>query len=234
LTPAHTRRNIDIMDTNLHSYAGFELTEEPLLFSDPNNSTENSHFSVRLSVYKGIPTEGSQPDGKTFVPIGPVLTDRWMEAKLVDKYLDPNYRKEEYDRATKPGNTSQFKPFHLWDQSGALLETFPGDNKLFVDPSGKTEKEWDEEQEAKWKNIIVSMQQAKSKLPWSVYLRFHQPSANTKVKLVFTPTEVPSKFSVDQLKQVFKDHVKTPENIDVEFKSWAEAVQLHQKGELFL
>ncbi|PVF94618.1 hypothetical protein CPB86DRAFT_712792 [Serendipita vermifera] len=122
----------------------------------------------------------------------------------------------------------------MWKHTGEEIKKYPP-NRLFPNLAVfSTEGSYCDELLDLWTKRWVIMEKEKPKSTWSIYNRFHDPEMEPKIKLIFTPPDLKPVFTVDQLGKIFADLEDDFEHIEVEFKSYDQAIELNKERKLVL
>ncbi|PVF91963.1 hypothetical protein CPB86DRAFT_718410 [Serendipita vermifera] len=127
-------------------------------------------------------------------------------------------------------------PFPMWQDTGEKILGRPP-NGTVLDPrlsECEGEEKYCKALLESWLKLWGVMEKAKPKVAWSIYSRFHDPKKEPKIKLIFTPPDLQPLFKFDELEKIFGDLEEDFKHIQVEFKTYDQAIGLEKKGELVL
>ena len=184
-------------------YQRFEALGENYFFRDPNNSDANSEFVIRVPLYVGVPPDIEPDDlvddGYRFCSLGMGYGHVYLTVETVVSRIDPKVRFLDYQILK---NNPAASPFQVWDKNARF--TFIPRNLLQDPRHYATPQAWDDVQWATWKNVIISVDNAKLPTPFNVYNRFIEPPLDLGITLIFTPAETPVYLSLAQLGTAIK------------------------------
>ncbi|CAG8770349.1 14320_t:CDS:1, partial [Acaulospora colombiana] len=125
----------------------------------------------------------------------------------------------------------------MWEAKGEKISCPP--KRTVLDPRlYKGEEKYCEALLNSWLKIWGVMASAKAEVTWGIYGRFHDPRTEPKIELIFTPPDLQPRFTVDELRKIFEDPEEGLEggfkHIQVEFKSYNEAIRLKNESKLVL